>query len=140
MATKPTKTNTDTVEPKSTKTPSKAAAVAAAARVNPQVVTEDVPDITAPDLKNKELVDEAVTRSGIKRRDAKPSIEAAMAVLGDALAQGREVNLPGFGKVKVKRMKTNGARRILELRMRQNIDSGNAAARDAKDGVAEPDE
>ena len=140
MATKPTKTDTDTVEPKSTKTPSKAAAVAAAARVNPQVITEDIPDVLAPELKNKELVDEAVARCGIKRRDAKPAIEAAMALLGQALVEGRDVGLPGLGKFKVKRTKTKADRRILELRGNQKIGRDVSSLSDAKDGVAEPDE
>jgi hypothetical protein len=40
------------------------------------------PEITTPALNKKELIDEAVLRSGIKKKEAKPVIEALLAILG----------------------------------------------------------
>ena len=51
----------------------------------------------------------------------KPAIEAAMEVLGAALTEGRDVNLPGLGKMKIKRSKTTEGRRVIEMRLRQNM-------------------
>ncbi len=136
MATKPV-----TSETKSTKTDAsdaasltKAAAIAAAAPVTPGVVSESKPEIAAPDMKNKELIDAVVERSGIKRRDAKPAVEAALAVIGEALAEGRDLSLPGFGKVKVKRIKSHPKHRILETRIRQGL-AGNDSEDDNADGA-----
>ncbi|KUF12831.1 hypothetical protein AVJ23_00925 [Pseudoponticoccus marisrubri] len=70
-------------------------------------------------MKKKELVELAVERSGVKKRDAKPAIEAALAVLGEALSDGRELNLPNFGKLKITRMKKGDNGQIINARVRQ---------------------
>ena len=61
----------------------------------------------------------AVARSGVKKRDAKPAIEAVLAVLGEALSEGRELNLRPMGKLKVTRMKKAGNGQIINARVRQ---------------------
>lgn len=86
------------------------------------VAVEDLPIVPQPELRKKELVDLAVERSGIKKRDAKPAIEAALAVLGEALSEGRELNLAPFGKMKVTRMKKAGNGQIINARVRQPDD------------------
>ncbi|WP_435312685.1 HU family DNA-binding protein [Primorskyibacter sedentarius] len=77
----------------------------------------------APDaslvLRKKELIDLVVERCPVKKRDAKPAIEAALAVLGEALSKGREVNIPPLGKIKVKRSKRVGNAQISTLHLRQ---------------------
>ena len=93
-----------------TKAPVKAAAVVAA--VTPQVL--------GPELKKKELIDLVVEKSAIAKRDAKPVIEAMLAVLGDTIAEGREMNLQPLGKVKYNRIKEMDNARIVILKLRQN--------------------
>ncbi len=83
------------------------------------VEVSDIAVLPQPELKKKELVDLAVARSGIKKRDAKPAIEAALAVLGEALSEGRELNIIPFGKLKVTRMKKGGNGQIISARVRQ---------------------
>ena len=83
------------------------------------VEVEELPLVPHPDLKKKELVDLVVERSGVKKRDAKPAVEAALAVLGEALSEGRELNLVPFGKLKVTRMKRAGNGQIINARVRQ---------------------
>ena len=63
------------------------------------------PSITAPDtaLNKKQLIERVVERSGIKKKDAKPAIEATLAILGEALEAGEEMNLQPLGKVMIKR-------------------------------------
>lgn len=99
----------------------------AAPAVDEVVVQQDIPIISQPEMKKKELIELAVARSGIKKRDAKPAIEAALAVLGEALAQGRELNLKPMGKIKVTRMKKAGNGQIINARVRQPDDSGEEA-------------
>lgn len=52
-------------------------------------------------IKKPELLEAVVARTGLKKRDVKPAVEAALAVLGDALREGAEVNLPPLGKLRV---------------------------------------
>ncbi len=72
------------------------------------------------EVKKKELIDMVVSRSGIKKKDAKPVVEAMMAVLGDALAEGRMLNLQPLGKIKVNRTKEMSGSRVLRCQIRQN--------------------
>lgn len=95
-----------------------ATAVSAPAEAEP-VTVEEIPIVPQPELRKKELIDLAVERSGIKKRDAKPAIEAALAILGEALSEGRELNLAPFGKMKVTRMKKAGNGQIINARLRQ---------------------
>ncbi len=70
-------------------------------------------------LGKKDILDRVVERSGHRKRDVKPVVEAMLAVLGEALAAGEDLNLPPFGKLVVKREKENGNARILTCRIRQ---------------------
>jgi DNA-binding protein HU-alpha len=101
-------------------TPSKTAVEAAAKSPEPEVVVNETPTITAPELKKKELIDTVVARSGIKKRDAKPVVEAMLAVLGETIADGRELNLAPMGKLKITRMKKTTKAHIITTRLRRN--------------------
>lgn len=76
-------------------------------------------DPRLPELRKKELINQAVKLSGIKKRDAKPAIEAALAVLGKALSEGRELNLQPFGKLKVAHRKKGINGQVIKARIRQ---------------------
>jgi len=96
--------------------------VPAATRDPLPVEAADIAMVPLPELKKKELVDMVVARSGIKKRDAKPAVEAALAVMGEALSEGRELNIIPFGKLKVTRMKKGGNGQIISARVRQPED------------------
>jgi|TARA_B110000908_G_scaffold165885_1_gene216052 DNA-binding protein HU-alpha len=72
-------------------------------------------------MRKKELIDLVVERSGIKKKDAKPVVEATLAILGEALAETRELNLQPLGKVKVRREKLMPNGRILVTKIRQSM-------------------
>ena len=57
------------------------------------------------DLRKKELIDQVVERTGVKKRDAKPVIEAMPAVWGEASSAERAANLEPRGKLRVTRSK-----------------------------------
>lgn len=94
--------------------------------------SEPIPPETG-EMRKKELIDAVVTRSGIRRRDAKPVVEAMLAVLGEAIADGREMNLNPFGKLRINssRDKPNG--RVTVIRLRQST-----AKPVSKEPLAEP--
>ncbi len=77
-------------------------------------------------LRKKELIERVVARSGVKKKDAKPTIEAMLAVLGEALAAGEELNLQPLGKVMVKKTKElpNAKMMVCRIRQRNAVDEG----------------
>jgi DNA-binding protein HU-alpha len=103
-----------------TKTAKKAAAAPLATMVTPEVVESEAPKLAAPELRKKELIDTVVARSGIKKRDAKPVIEAMLAVLGENVAEGREINIAPMGKIKVTRIKRTTKAQVITMRLRRN--------------------
>ena len=84
------------------------------------VVTEKTPVVSDPALKKKELIKIVTERSGIKKKDAKPVIEAMLAVLGQTLAEGREMNLQPLGKVRINRAKDVQGGKVLITKIRQS--------------------
>jgi DNA-binding protein HU-alpha len=76
-------------------------------------------EVKAPELKKKELIERVVLKSGLKRRDVKPAVEAMLDVLGDALSKGEDLNLQPLGKVMVKRSKDMPNATVLTARIRR---------------------
>ena len=77
-------------------------------------------------LRKKNLIDAIAERSGVKRRDAKASVEAALEIMGEAIADGRGLNLPGLGKLKVVRTKKLANAHVYVARIRQADNQGQA--------------
>ncbi|WP_375254741.1 HU family DNA-binding protein [Yoonia sp.] len=82
-------------------------------------------------LKKPEILDVVVARTDLKKRDVKPAVEAALAVIGDALRDGTEVNLPPLGKIRVVKSKPldDGAA-VLTLKLRLSKNAAVAATDD----------
>lgn len=134
MATKPS--------PKQTKTPKaapKPALASKAAQPTP-VIEDEMPaeevKATAA-LKLKALIDRVTEASGAKRKDVKTIVEATLAQLGQALARGEAMNLPGLGHLRVARKGTAEAP-TMTLKLRQS-EPGKAKAADTG-GSDDPDE
>ncbi|PIE12527.1 MAG: DNA-binding protein [Rhodobacterales bacterium] len=97
------------------------------------VVNEIEAVLAGPVLRKKALIDEVTQRAGIKRRDAKPAVDAVLAILGEALVEGRELNLPPMGKIKIRKTKKVSNGTIMQARIRQPEKGRNAG----KDPLAE---
>lgn len=142
MATKITKTTTKPAAAKAApktgpkaaaKVPGKSAAArAAAASAKAAKVAaapvEAVEADTGTELKKKELVELVVERSGLKKKEAKPAVEAMLAILGEALAGGREINLQPLGKLKITRVKELGNGKVMTTRIRQSDQAAEGAS------------
>lgn len=70
-------------------------------------------------LKLKVLIDRVTEASGAKRQDVKPVVEATLIQLGEALARGEAMNLPGFGHLRVSR-KATAETPSMTLKLRQS--------------------
>ncbi|NBR52792.1 MAG: hypothetical protein EBT91_04955 [Rhodobacteraceae bacterium] len=86
------------------------------AKTKPEKVTapsEVVAEVVAPRdvLTKKDLVARAVEISGVKKKDARPSVEAALQVVLSALAEGNEVNVPPMARSASSRKRPSRAAR-----------------------------
>ncbi|WP_299736811.1 HU family DNA-binding protein [uncultured Roseobacter sp.] len=115
-AAKPRKT-----APKTTASPKTKAKMSVAK--TPLATAPAKPESTSATLVNpmrkKELVDKVVARAGIKKKDAKLVVEAMLAELGEALAEGRPLVLPPFGRVRINREKKLANGRVIIAKVRQ---------------------
>lgn len=91
----------------------------------------------AASLKLRELVDRVSEATGGKKKDIKEIIEATLTQLGEALAKGEELNLPGVGKVRVARSADKDGRSLMTLKVRG---VGGAQRKGQKDALADADE
>lgn len=70
-------------------------------------------------MKKPELLDAVVARTNLKKRDVKPAVEAALAVIAEALVRGDDINLPPMGKLRVVKSKPlDAGAHVLTLKLR----------------------
>lgn len=151
MATRTTKKTTKTTSTRSTakskssaaksksataKTTRAPAAAKPAPKSAPVVVDTPQPVVAGPVMRKKELVDAVVARSGIKKRFAKPAVEMALTILGEAMHNGRALDMQPMGKIKVKREKKLSSGKMLVARIRQSQDLPLTDAADEGDSAA----
>jgi len=90
----------------------------------PTIVEAAKPVVAKAMIKKPEFLEKAIARTDVKKRDAKPAIEAALAELADLLADGNELNLPPMGKLKLVKSKNIGdGAKVLTLKLRTMKDS-----------------
>lgn len=70
-------------------------------------------------LKKPELLDRMSQKTGLPKSRLRPAMEAILEILGEAIAEGREVQLPPLGKIKPLRSKLQGTARISHVKIRQ---------------------
>jgi nucleoid DNA-binding protein len=70
-------------------------------------------------FKMRMLVDQVVKATGAKKKGVKDVVEATLSRIGEALARGDELNLPGFGKVRVVKSDARDGTAIMTLKLRQ---------------------
>lgn len=111
-----------TVPPATKPTPTKVSSL------KPKIVQPATAVTTKVLIKKPEFMEKAIARTDVKKRDAKPAIEAALAELAALLADGNELNLPPMGKLKLVKSKDIGdGAKVLTLKLRT-----------MKDGAGEP--
>jgi DNA-binding protein HU-beta len=90
-------------------------------------------------MKTADLIDQVATKTGIAKSAAKEAIEAMLTGIVEAAKQGDEVNLPGFGKFKVKESPARQGRNpatgeTIEIAASRKL--GFAPAKQVKDALA----
>lgn len=92
---------------------------------------EETRHAEASALKKPELLEAVILRAGVRKVHAKPVVEAMLAVLGEAVAAGRDLNLEPFGKLKINRSQTSENARVTVARLRQKNGAAKAGGADA---------
>jgi DNA-binding protein HU-alpha len=92
------------------------------------VVVKAKPNRARALLRKKDFVDQTAERAGGKKAEVKSTLDAALAVLAEALAAGKEVVLPPLGKIKVMREKDSGKAKVLVLRLQVMAEGDDGAA------------
>lgn len=122
----------------------KSGASAQAKTKTPKVITPEAPvtrtAIEGPgeQLKKKELIDMIVEQTGVKKKFAKPVIEAMLETLGHQLEHGRDMQLPPMGKLTVKQVKMPNEKVVIECKLRRNMPTGSVATKPSEKPAASP--
>ena len=94
-------------------------ATAEAKAPTPRVVAKAEAAPAGETLRKADFVDRVVEVCGVKKRDAKPAVEAALAELAKALIAGEELQLPPLGKLRVAKVRElDGGAKMLTLKLR----------------------
>lgn len=109
-----------------TKTTSKTSAAGKAKPSAKPAPAEVVAEVIAARnvLKKKDIVDRAVEVSGVKKKDARPAVEAAISVVLAALAAGNDISFPPHGKIRIVKSKDVPGGQMITAKIR--ISSGAA--------------
>ncbi len=95
---------------------------------------EDAEFTEAPDgevtLHKRELFARVAEATEMKKPQVKQIVEATLAILGQALANGEALNLPPLGKVRIVRSRDAGAAEVMTLKLRRKGGAAVAAAED----------
>ena len=91
------------------------------------VVKAVEPNVSEPEMKKAELVNLIVERTGMKKKDVKPVVEATLGALGEAIARGQELNLQPLGRVKVNNTKELAKSQVHSVRFRQSKEAREGA-------------
>lgn len=94
--------------------------------------------VKAPGVKIRDLVEKVVTATGAKKKGAKEIVEATLTELGEALARGDELNLPGFGRAKVAKTLDKDGTALLTIKLKRGPQK--KTAENGKEALAEDGE
>lgn len=93
--------------------------------------------VKGPTLRIKALIDRVAEVTGGKKRDVKETVEATLAAIGDALAKGEDLNLPGFGRARIARTADRGGASMMTLKIRRATSDAKDDDGDAKVALAD---
>lgn len=88
--------------------------------------------VATSEMRKPELIDKVVEQSGVRKKFAKPVVEAMLEVLGETLAKGRGLTVQPLGKVIIQRSKDAGNARVMIAKIRQSKAHGPGTAATAK--------
>lgn len=131
-----TKKTTRSAPPAKATTAKAAAAAAPAAPAPEPASAAPAARVKGPVLKIKDLVSRVAGTTGGKKQNVKEIVEATLAALGDALAKGEDLNLPGLGRTRIARTAEKDGASLMTLKVRR----GAHKKKEAKEPLAEDED
>ena len=115
------KTTTGTRKTTAAAKPATTAATKPPAATKTTASTTPRPSVVASsEMRKRELIDKVVEQSGVRKKFAKPVVEAMLEVLGQTIAEGRGLTVQPLGKVMIQRSKDAGNARVTIAKIRQS--------------------
>ncbi|MFU8824481.1 HU family DNA-binding protein [Yoonia sp.] len=104
----------------------------------PDTPAANEPPADTAQFKKPDLLEQIVARTTLKKRDAKTAVDAALTIIGEAIARGDDVVLPPLGKLRVIKSKDLGeGAQAVTLKLRTTKEASQIAtsglATDAED-------
>lgn len=96
---------------------------AAVSAVSPPSAAADSPaaPTTGSAVKLRDLVDRVASTTGQPRPQVKSAVEAALAIISEALDQGQPLNLPHLGKIRVSKAGNPAEAQPMVLKLRRDL-------------------
>ena len=85
-------------------------------------------------MQKRELFARVAAATDAKKKDVKLIVDATLAILGKALSDGEELNLPPLGKIRIVKARDAGGVEVVTLKLRRKTagaGGGGAAGEDA---------
>ncbi|MEO0484954.1 MAG: HU family DNA-binding protein [Pseudomonadota bacterium] len=104
--------------------------ISGAAEMTPDTapVASEEPGEESQELRKKELVARVAEISGLRKGQVRAAIEATLQVLGEGVAEGKQMNLEPLGKLKVTKERDVGTSNMYVCRLRRKKHSGETGA------------
>ena len=93
----------------------------------------------APSLAKRDLFARVAAATGSRKKDVKLIAEATLAIIGQALSDGEELNLPPLGKVRIVKSRDAGAAEVVTLKLRRKHGMGGMPVPDTDNDTDEED-
>lgn len=79
-------------------------------------------------IKKKDVYDHVTVATGLRKREVREAVDATLAYLHKCLADGRDLQLPPLGKIRVvERGKGSGAKKIYKLNLQKPKEASDTA-------------
>ena len=111
------KTRAAATPPRAVRKTMKAEVVDVTEKKNPMIKAPD----DAPELSKKDLIERLVRDTGMKKGDARRSLDAVLSVLNGAISEGYNLSAAPLGKVKITRSKetANGKLAVCRVKLKK---------------------
>ena len=112
------KSKTSSAKPARSKTRAATTKPTAVRKTAKTVVKADTPEIERVELSKKDLIERMVATTEMKKGEARRALDAVLDVLGETLADGKNIAAAPLGKIKIARTKDTATGQLVVCRVK----------------------